>query len=239
MKNLALAVAFSAMATTASAEFREDFNTMDTSRWTVSTWTSPGQKENHRGEFKMDNVEVVNGHLRLRLDQFNNEDGKLSLGAEVGSVEEFGYGTYEFRMRASTTSPTPNGAGEAVSGAVSAAFVYAPAAITEIDVEFESNRPGVTHFLSWWGETRKNQHTEKKLNGVDQFHVYKFVWTEAGVEFYRDDVLVSTHKRVVPSTPGRMLFNHWGTHSDWWGGFASPGVTRYVYVDWFQFTPLQ
>ena len=35
------------------------------------------------------------------------------------------------------------------------------------------------------------------------------------------------------------MINHWGTNSDGWGGPATPGVSRYFYVDSVSYTPLQ
>lgn len=223
--------------------FRDDFNTLDTSKWGVSTWQSPASDgKNHVGKFSPDNVKIVNGYLQLALTQETDENGTvISLGSEIYSLKEFGYGTYEFRMKASSTAEKPNRAGNAISGSVSAAFVYAQNAITEIDVEFEGNQKKKTHFLTWEGESRPNEHSEFKLSGAyphKQFYVYRIEWLPEQVNFYRDDVLIETHTSVVPSTPGRMTFNHWGTNSKWWGGTATVDQPRYVYIDYFKFMPL-
>lgn len=224
--------------------FEDNFAIINSYDWSVSVSESPGQTKDHNGTFVLDNAQIVDGYLQLKLEQVKLENGEFaSYGGELSTLREFGYGTYEFRMRASTTSDTPNGPGEAVSGSVSAAFVYADDATTEIDVEFEGNEnQDATHLLSWIGEKRDNQHTKLLLGGVaphDQFYVYQFVWRPDSVTFYRDGVLIAKHETIVPVAPGKMVFNHWGTHSQWWGGWATPGTVRYTYVDWFRFTPFE
>ncbi|HET7712311.1 MAG TPA: hypothetical protein VFL80_10320 [Thermoanaerobaculia bacterium] len=50
-------------------------------------------------------------------------------------------------------------------------------------------------------------------------------------------MLRSTHTGAVPQDPAYVIMNHWGTHNQSFGGPATPNVARYLYVDWFQFTP--
>ena len=45
-----------------------------------------------------------------------------------------------------------------------------------------------------------------------------------------------THSSAVPSTPAPFLFNMWGTNDSSWGGTASPGPTRYMYISNFSYT---
>jgi len=223
--------------------FVENFDSLNQDMWIIADWRAPGNTGNHAGDFYPGNIDIIDGYLRIRVDQERNAAGMfISSGGEIYTHQQFGYGTYEFRMRASTTSPTPYGEGEAVSGAVSASFVYAPGAVTEIDIEFESGeRSDKTHLLSWQGENRDNQHSELSLDGPaphEQFYTYQFVWEPGVVSFFRDGVLIGQHHQVVPSELGHMVFNHWGTHSQWWGGWSTQDVPRYMYVDYFQFTPL-
>lgn len=224
--------------------FRDNFNRLDARNWTVSIWQAPGGTGNHHGVFDADHVDIVDGYLRLRVDQTRDSNGLFrSFGGEIQSNRVFGYGVYEFRMRAASTSPTPYGAGQAVNGSVSASFVYADNAVTEIDIEFESNeRSNKTHLLSWIGENRNNQHTEIALPGpapYEQFYTYHFVWQPGMVTFYRDGEIIAQHRNIVPELPGRMIFNHWGSHNQWWGGWSTQDVPRYVYIDYFQYTPLE
>ncbi len=224
-------------------EFRDDFNFLDESVWMVSDWQAPGGNQDHHGVSVYSNAEVVDGYLRLQLFQFETIDGDVrSFGGEIATREPFGYGTYEFRMRASTTSSTPYGEGESLSGAVSGAFLYARDADTEIDVEFESNeRNHITHLISW-KDGRRNDWSPVDLAGApphEGFYVYRFEWTPTEIRYYRDNILIDTHYGDIPSIHGHMMFNHWGSHNSYWGGEATFGTVRYLYVDYFQFTPLE
>lgn len=222
--------------------FREDFNTLNRARWGVATWNSPASAGNHVGTYSADHVDIVDGHLRIKLTQQLDQDGVIqSIGGEIHSLHTFGYGTYTFRMRATSSSDTPLGDGQPVRGSVSAGFVYADNAQTEIDVEFESSKKRVTHFITWQGEDEPNQHSEVKIGGAaphEQFYTYSFVWSPDFVEFYRDGELIEIHSGVVPTNVGKMVFNHWGTNSKWWGGTPTLGQNRYIFVDWFTYEPI-
>ena len=43
--------------------------------------------------------------------------------------------------------------------------------------------------------------------------------------------------RAVPSAPAPFLLNFWGTNSSSWGGTATTGITRYMYISNFRYTP--
>lgn len=220
--------------------FEENFNSFDKARWDISSHKSSHNSEQHSGEFIVPNVDIVNGYLQLEMRQYFDGTKFVSYGAEISSKRNFTYGTFEFRMRSSSTANTPTGVGSRLEGSVTAGFLYADNASTEIDVEFEgSNRK--THLLSWINENTKNEHTSLKLKGSpdENFHVYKFIWYPDKIEYYRDDILIGTHTKKVPEVSAKMFFNHWGTHSKWWGGYATTDVPRYVYIDWFRYTPLE
>src|SRR6185437_1162769 len=101
--------------------------------------------------------------------------------------QAFGFGTYEWVMRTSSTSATPYGEGSAMSGQVSSGFAFIDASTTEIDFEI-------------------------------------------------DGVLVSTHTEDIPQVPAYVMINHWGTNSTGWGGLATVGVSRYMYISSFTYT---
>ena len=243
MKLTVVALLLSTSTALADTAFTENFDRVREQHWTVSTWQAPGgEPRNHTGVFERDNVQIVDGVLQLRLEQTRDERGYYtSSGAEIVSTRNFGYGVYEFRMRSSSTAQRPTQSGEAVSGAVSAAFLYESNVNMEIDIEFESSNPTATHFLSWRNSNhRDNQHTELHLPGTEphnQFYTYRIVWQPGMVTYYRDGAIVAQHRDVVPENPGPFMFSHWGSNSEWWGGWASPDVVRYVYVDYFTYRP--
>lgn len=223
--------------------FVEDFSTgkLDPAKWTVSTWAAPGGNPTHKGSFLAKNVSIVDGVLCLKLTQSTMSYGVASKGAEIATVEKFGYGIYEFSVKASSDSASPDVAGNPVSGSITGCFNYLPQSVTEIDIEVEGNhRSNLTQTTSWVNETLPNEHSE--VSGLvmpnDTFISYKFVWKPGSIEFYRNNVLISTHTKVVPTEPAPFLFNHWGTNDATWGGEATPGVDRYMWVKRFSFTPL-
>lgn len=219
--------------------FEDNFDTIDTKYWNVSDWAAPGNLNQNNGMFEIENVSIVDGYLRLELNQYVADDGSIiSLGGELSSVYEFGYGTYEFRMRSGSTSETPYGIGDNVSGGVSASFTYQTDAITEIDIEFEGQNT-YTHLLSWVNGTRQNWAQLDLGITHDRFYTYRIIWSEESIVFFRDSIEIGRHSGNIPSIPSPMFFNHWGTNNRWWGGIASPGVSRYMFVDYFRFEPLQ
>lgn len=226
------------------AGFFDDFKTLD--HWIVSSWTAPGGSNLHQGKFKPEHVTIRDGALCLKLTQIETPDGEIkSYGGEVTTKLKFGYGIYEFEVRASSTADTPNTSGDAISGSITGCFNYGPASVTEIDVEVEglSARKNLTHMTSWRGESNPNQSTKVQPVSATAlphrvFHKYAFVWTKNKIEYFRNGVLVATHTTVVPSQAAPMMFNHWGTNNPNWGGVSTPGVDRYMYVKNFKFVPL-
>jgi beta-glucanase (GH16 family) len=222
--------------------FIDNFSKIDTTKWTISTWTAPGATPTHKGTFLAKNVSIVDGTLCLKLNQVATAAGVTSKGAEIASNEQFHYGTFEWEMRASSTALTPAAPGIPVSGSITGCFIYFDGAQTEIDFEMEGNeRNNYTQLTSWVGESNPNEHTKVDSSAFlphDGFHLYKFVWMPGKIEFYRDNVLIGTHTKVVPSLPAKIMMNHWGTDNINWGGKASIGIERSMYLINFKYTPL-
>jgi len=227
-----------------AATFIESFATIDPSKWMISTWSAPGTNSTHKGTFSAANVTIVDGMLCLKLSQTKSGTMFTSAGGEIATNQSLGYGTYEFVARASTTSTTPVGVGTPVSGSVTGCFNYLAGSATEIDVEVEGgSRSALTQFTSWVGVSTPNQTLVISPTGSmatpDQtFFTYRFVWSPGKIVFSRDGVIVATFTNVVPTQPAQFIFNHWGTNDPNWGGTATPGVDRFMYVKSFSFTPL-
>jgi len=214
--------------------FVEDFSNLD--RWTVSFWEAPGG-----GKFIKANAVISNGMLCLKLQQTKTDAGIASVGGEVATKEKFGYGTYEFEVKASSTAKSPTEVGSPVSGTITGCFNYAKDSITEIDMEVEGgSRSGLAQFTSWKLASNPNESVKVPTTPAPhvEFKKYKFVWTPQGTTFYINGVEVCKHTKVVPSELAPFMFNHWGTNSVDWGGTATPDVERYMWVKSFSFTPL-
>jgi beta-glucanase (GH16 family) len=67
------------------------------------------------------------------------------------------------------------------------------------------------------------------------FHFYGLKWSAGRLDYYLDGVLVGSCTQNVPTpgvggdTPGIDL-NHYGCNSSGWGGAATVGVKRFMYV---------
>ena len=234
--------------------WRDDFTgtSLDTSRWTNAEEQAPGYiPGNHRGFYDPDNVSVQNGYLVIRLTQqdglVDGVSGVVSLGGLVYTEETFGYGTYQWRVRMSSTSASPDGAGSSVSGSVSAGFNYINNSETEIDFEFSGHLPGWLWMVNWRNtdpatgpfESQETYSSAPISDITSAFHTYKFVWERKRVRFYVDNVFQTSHVHNVPTAPAHFMINHWGTNNPFWGGQATLGTTRYYYVDWASYTPPQ
>ena len=224
-----------------SNTFSDTFNTgsLDASKWFASNGSAPGSISGvNYGSFEPSNIDLSKGMLCLKLQQQLSNIGVLSIGGEIQSITTYGYGTYEWVMRASSTSQTPTGAGSAVSGQISAGFSFVNNSQTEIDFEIEGQNPDTVWMTNWISTTEKQYSSVFLASPDTTFHQYKFVWMPGRIDFYIDGALVSSHTSNVPSAPAYVMINHWGTNSTGWGGLASIGVERYLYVSSFTYTPL-
>ena len=115
-------------------------------------------------------------------------------------------------------------------------FLYATNSETEIDMEQVGNKPDAVDCTNWHGVSNFQ---DTQVFGFDQgnSHDFKIVWQPGLCGLVR--------RRPVggPSHPGRtqrsgsFLFSAWGTNSSSWGGTATIGPTRYMYVSSFKYTP--
>jgi beta-glucanase (GH16 family) len=215
--------------------------------WRIASWKSPDSKAGlNRGTYVPENVDFVDGMLRLRVEQTQGPDGVISKGAAIWTREKFEYGTYEFVMRMASESPTPEGPGKAQSGTVSSAFLFFQNSETEMDIEFLGDKNCV--WATNWHNLNLNtpprpsselRTTDQVQNSslAEQFHDYKLVWLPDSVTWYIDGVLVARHSTNVPVAAAYIILQIRGTNSDEWGGKATLNVTRYAYVKSVKFYP--
>lgn len=199
--------------------------------------------------FDATNVTIPDGILRLRLSISETSPNSFtSSGALVYTKQTYGYGTYEWCARMSSTASSPTTSGEVASGGVSAGFVYVNNSQTEID--FELARFGSLdwrlYMANWAGLRRHTYDTVKDEDSLpNDFHasfkVYKFVWTKDYIEFLVDGRSLAFHTTNIPRAAAHVMANHWGTNNPTgFGGEADTTTTkreRYFYVDWVRYTP--
>jgi beta-glucanase (GH16 family) len=177
------------------------------------------------GKFYVSNVSL-GSYLVLTVKQTRSASQILSSGAEVGTTRTFNYGTFEFTSRVVNVA----------SGSVASGFLYATNSITEIDMEQVGNKSDAVDCTNWKG---LSNFQDTQVFGYNQgnTHNFKIVWRSTYVDWYVDGKLVVHHTRAVPSAPAPFLFNFWGTNSSTWGGLATTGLTRYMYISNFKYTP--
>ena len=233
--------------------WQDDFNgtALDTTRWINANEQAPGYLPGkHIGYYDPTHLRVLNGYLVISLTQENGTvdglPGAISRGGLIYTKNTYGYGTYEWRVRMSSTATSPTGAGSPVSGSVSAGFNYINNSQTEIDFEFSAHQPGWLWMVNWYNTKPAtgpydSQHTYSMASVPDltsAFHTYKFVWQSGKITYSINDLFQTSHVTDVPTAPAYFMINHWGTNNPWWGGAATVGTTRYFYIDWARYTPL-
>ncbi len=237
-----------------NSAWSDDFNTssLDTQRWVVANGQAPGYIPNiHIGYYDPTHVSLSGGYLIMLLTQETgtvgtNPGGVISKGALIYTRKTYGYGTYQWRMRMSSTGTSPTGSGLPESGSVSAGFNYVNNSQTEIDFEFPGDLTDTLYMVNWLNPSPSSDPTSADetystvygLNVSGVFHTYKFVWQPGKIDYYIDGVFQTEHTTNVPTAPAHFMINHWGTDSANWGGTATLGVSRYFYVDWVSYAPL-
>jgi endo-1,3-1,4-beta-glycanase ExoK len=197
---------------------------LDRKRWNISSWWAPGYlANNHLGYYEPENVSLQGGYLAMRLWQEpgqvdDNLNGVISHGAHVTSKQKYGYGTYEWRMRMSSTATTPMGACQPVSGSVSAGFNYVNNSQSEIDFEFGAHLPEtlihgqLVQHRPLHRALREPGTIQRRIDfGLNsQFMTFKFVWEPGKISYYVNDQLKAVHTSNVPTAPAYFMINHWG-----------------------------
>ena len=87
---------------------------------------------------------------------------QAAFSSEIQLNQKFGFGTYEWTMRPSSTSATKAGVGSAVSGQISSTFQYSGGSppATEIDApEIEGQHPSQLEYTTWLNGVRSDTST--------------------------------------------------------------------------------
>ena len=218
-------------AAAAQDAFRDDFESFDRDRWYVSDGWSNGDWQACTWSERM--VTVGDGLLRLSLAP--TEAGSSDyLCAEVQSNGEFGYGTYEARLRT-----------DRASGVNAAFFTYIgpvhDRTHEEIDVEILTRDPSRFDVNTYRdGQSAGGQSVALPTDADAEFHTYSFTWAPDAIRWYVDGALVHEATGAdLPQPPQKVFLSHWNsrTFTDWMGAFEDPGRPLDLVVDWVAFTP--
>jgi beta-glucanase (GH16 family) len=71
----------------------------------------------------------------------------------------------------------------------------------------------------------------------DDFRIYKFVWEPTRITFFINDQYQAEHTTNLPRAAAYVMIVIRGTNDTTWGGTATIGTPRYLYVDWVRYTP--
>ena len=200
---------------TSHAEFRDDFTTLDATRWSSGERHTLG-----RSVIDPVNVQVEEGQLRLKLP------AEALSGAELRTLEAVPPGVFEARMRLAD-APT----------SVTALFLYAPPDLAhEIDIELYNQPAGRVRFTTYAGGVMT--HTVEQplpFDPTSDFHLYGVAQTSTGVEFYIDQKLMQAWGSGVPRDPMHLYLNIW--YPQWLAGRVATEV-RETAVDFATYHPL-
>src|SRR4051812_8985985 len=220
--------------------FSDNFNLgrLDATKWTVATYHSPDSEPGvNNGVYVAPKLNFARGMLRIEVTQQKSGTEVQSFGGAVISKKLFGFGTYEFVMRMSSTASRPYASGGTLTGAVSSGFLYLKNSETEIDLEFLGNENSIW-ITSWRNPdpsrppTLQDKQSDKISNHflATQFRTYKLVWSSKAVNVFIDGIQVVHQTTHVPQSPAHIILQHRGTNSNQWGGVSTEGLPRYFYV---------
>ncbi|HEX8361461.1 MAG TPA: family 16 glycosylhydrolase [Longimicrobium sp.] len=148
-----------------------------------------------RGLVRTGNAVVEGGTASLTLPAHTFD------GAEIRSVERFGYGVYEARMK------TPR-----APGTLSAFFLYEGGSdiADELDVELFNDGSRRVMFTTWVaGKTTHTATLQLPFDPADGFHDYRIEWSRDRVRFLVDGVVMQEWRDALPANPMHVMANTW------------------------------
>ena len=191
--------------------FRDDFDSFDSSRWVKSDHVLG------LTNFELDNVSVANGCLREKIPALTTN------GAEIESIDYYGYGTYRARIR---TADAPS--------SITGFFLYrSPDYYAEIDIEIYNDGTGNVDFVTY-ANGQRTHYVGKQLtfDPSADFHTYRIDYDPGVVRFYVDGALQKTWTDGAPEASMKLLVNTW--FPSWLEGLAPP-TSRVTRVDWISY----
>jgi endo-1,3-1,4-beta-glycanase ExoK len=213
------------------ASFFEDFSTFDRRRWFVSDgWNSGGFQSCTYAE---SHVHAREGALELRLTDTPSARGPYTC-AEVQSLELYGHGLYEVRMRAAAATP----------GVVSAFFTFIRPPHDELDIEFVGKQPKqvqLNYFVN--GAPQRGKNIDLEFDTTTAMNDYAVEWLPDALRWFVNGRLIYEVKKgndtPFPVQPSKIHLSIWSgsaASNDWLGPFVYPGplTARFEHVAYTQ-----
>ena len=209
--SMVLVSGVSVAAAARSNEFRDEFASLDASRWvTISRPAGLGRVEPV-------NVGVSDGQLSVRLP-----GGRLD-GGELRTVGQYRFGTYRARLK---TADAPS--------SITAFYLYGtPDFEREIDIELWNDGSRRIMFTTYSGGRQTNNVTKVlPFDPGADFHEYTIDYRPGSARFFVDGVLMQQFTSGVTRAAMNLFVTAW--FPSWLEGQA-PASDRYAYVDWIDF----
>jgi beta-glucanase (GH16 family) len=172
--------------------------------------------------------------------QYTYRDGVLDISlAQQGdqyqsgaylSLETYGYGRLEARLKAA-----------AGSGIVNGLFTYTGSPHDEIDIEIlgqDTTRAQFNYFVN--GQGGHEHVVELGFDAAQDYHVYAFEWSADSIRWFVDGVeRHAVSSAVLPVTPGKAMANLWNSLvlNDWAGRFDADALPATLSLDWIRYLP--
>jgi beta-glucanase (GH16 family) len=226
--------------------YRDDFDTLDASRWQLMTHSWNG----NLALFSRSTATVLDGQLAIRLlpapEGTVDDQGspKSFLGAEVRSVAALTYGRVRARAKLAK--------GSAVVSSLVTIYTPWPADNwNELDIEYLGATPEKVQFntMVYTGpavtppittSVTPTQDPHMEMLGFDasaDFHVYTIEWTPSAARFFVDDQLRYTWTKNIRlmTLPQNVLLTIWASSSASWAGPVTDATSQAsASYDWIE-----
>lgn len=166
----------------------DEFDMLDNSFWGLS------DKKLNDTTFTPNNIMVQKGVLNIKLSK------DVLFGGEIYSVDKQGYGIYEIRMK------VPN-----VPSSITGFFMYYPPDFhSEIDMEVFNDSSGKLLLTTYAdGKVSNESVIQLGFDPTQNFHDYRFEYSENQVVFYVDDKIVGIFDNGIPKNNMQLMINCW------------------------------
>jgi beta-glucanase (GH16 family) len=198
---------FTGLASAGALDFTDDFNTLDTNRW------SKGSHDLGRSYLDPNNVNASNGNLQIKLP------ANTLRGGELVSNNHYGYGSYAARIK------VPN-----APSSITGFFLYEPPDhASEIDIEIYNDSSRKVIFSTYAnGRQTHSQTMRLPFDPTAGFHEYRFDRAPGSVKFYADGRLMRKWTTGLPHHQMKLYVNAW--YPRWLEG-KSHDADKFVLVD--------
>ncbi len=208
---IVLAACVSTVDAARTLDFRDEFTTLDGSRWVLVSRAAG------KGRVEPANVSVANGQLAVKLPT-----GALD-GGELRSAAAYRFGSYRARMKIANAPSS-----------LTAFYLYGtPDYEREIDIEVYNDSSGRVMFTTYSGGRQTNTRTVVlPFDASEGFHEYAIDYRPGSVRFLVDGTLLQQWTSGVTRAAMNVYVTAW--FPTWLAG-DRPDTDRYTYVDWIEF----